>query len=569
MRHAWPVRLPVACALAAFALWLAAPLLLLDSWYNSQDKIHYPYLLAQFAEGFRAGIWYPRWMGELYGGYGYPSFLFYPPGYFFVALPFMQLLGHPVLAAKASLVMMLMAGGGGAYLLAQQARLGRGVSLLMAGVFLLTPYLGGDIYARGALAEAYAILLCPWSLLFLLRLQENNTAWDEAGFVLGTAAILWMHPLVAMLWLPVVAALIAPCVLAHWRQGMRQVYALLMAVVLASPYWLPALMLKEYVTYENALGAGYDVTLTLKPFAKSIIALESPSLPLALLALAGACAGWRQWRVRIMMCLYIGLLFMQLQVSLPVWQSLLPVAKYLQFGFRLNAVAMVLQYALLLALVAALPHRYAKLGTTVVIALWALFAAARPFHLLAPVRCVLEGTGYALPNRGAAARLPGELNYAERAEAARQGMYNGAVTNEFLPRRALHFNATSRFAGGEPIAEASGAALELLNAAYPIRFRLNVEQAPAEVRIRQLYFPGWEIRVNGELLPEAPPMPPGMRWWVDSEGLMRLSLAQPGEYLVEARYHGPPYWGWRNALIALVMAAWLHGLRRRRGGMRK
>src|SRR5262245_38773724 len=58
----------------------------------------------------RGGSWYPRWLPDLNGGYGYPVFVFYQPGYFYVShgLSFVPL---PVLRCALTLALIATVGG--------------------------------------------------------------------------------------------------------------------------------------------------------------------------------------------------------------------------------------------------------------------------------------------------------------------------------------------------------------------------------------------------------------------------------------------------------------------------
>ena len=61
----------------------------LPSWFDQRlPTTHegYRYLLLSdwFTDAIAAGVWYPRWIPEMNGGFGDPEFVFYQPGYFFI-----------------------------------------------------------------------------------------------------------------------------------------------------------------------------------------------------------------------------------------------------------------------------------------------------------------------------------------------------------------------------------------------------------------------------------------------------------------------------------------------------
>ena len=67
---------------------------------DSHEHLRYPVLTLHFQDAFESGIFYPRWMPDLAGGYGYPTFLFYQPAFFYLSLCFYYLTGSIVLAIQ-------------------------------------------------------------------------------------------------------------------------------------------------------------------------------------------------------------------------------------------------------------------------------------------------------------------------------------------------------------------------------------------------------------------------------------------------------------------------------------
>src|SRR5687767_14746089 len=68
-------------ALPAFASWMdpQLDLLRLDDAKNHLLRLyHLNWLLER-------GVWYPRWVPDMFMGYGYPLFSFYAPGFYYLA----------------------------------------------------------------------------------------------------------------------------------------------------------------------------------------------------------------------------------------------------------------------------------------------------------------------------------------------------------------------------------------------------------------------------------------------------------------------------------------------------
>jgi hypothetical protein len=151
----------------------------------------------EWAEQFRNGIVYPRWMEHPYSGLGTPTFNFYGPLCMYATLPFSVGLG---LSISTSILysfwtaLFLMSIG--------VARLGttifapanRWLSVLIAILALLSPYALLNAYSRGALAETWAMAVFPWLLATLLESLDSPRLAARAKLIVATAAFALCHP---------------------------------------------------------------------------------------------------------------------------------------------------------------------------------------------------------------------------------------------------------------------------------------------------------------------------------------------------------------------------------------
>jgi len=139
----------VACAIVA--RWFINPIINGNGWYNSWEGTHHIFRLIAFRDSFLAGIWYPRWMPNVYKGYGYPSFVFFHPGFFFLTLPFTLVMNlrdatHISLWLSFFIVML------GVYSLARLWNT-RWLSLGFATIYLFNPSIRASLFVGGDLPE--------------------------------------------------------------------------------------------------------------------------------------------------------------------------------------------------------------------------------------------------------------------------------------------------------------------------------------------------------------------------------------------------------------------------------
>ena len=139
---------------------------------------------------------------------------------------------------------------------------------------------------------------------------------------------------------------------------------------------------------------------------------------------------------------------------------------------------------------------------------------------------------------------------------ARHHAESFAARNEFLPRTARQPPGAPR--GDRPLVEAQppqAGQVRFLPGHGPHHIAAEVDvRAPAELVINQLYFPGWQVRLDGRTL-----SPEALAAALRPDGLIRVPVAHGAVQRVEARYAGPPggMVRWGGVLLGLSLLAGL------------
>ena len=181
-----------ALALAIAAAILLAPSLLEGTLISHSSPQNLTWA-AQFADLFRAGILYPRWLPASFEGLGSPTFYFYPPIAFWVdavlSVVTLDALSVSYRLSLSSLILLWLSGVTmHAWLKAEAASPRAAVYGALA--YVAAPYHLLDHYYRGAYAEfaAYAVCRC-----WLWRSAGRRTAASGTGAagaeLLGTADV--------------------------------------------------------------------------------------------------------------------------------------------------------------------------------------------------------------------------------------------------------------------------------------------------------------------------------------------------------------------------------------------
>lgn len=156
----------------ALALLLACALLMLPLWWQGGSQGHdlFHHLLSghYFARQLWQGELYPRWLMAMNGGFGSPTFFFYPPLPYYVSALFAGPGAHPqqaIYPLLGSATLALLLSGVFAYLWLR-ATTPPGRALAASLLYLALPYhVAMDLYARFALAEFWAFAWAPLILL--------------------------------------------------------------------------------------------------------------------------------------------------------------------------------------------------------------------------------------------------------------------------------------------------------------------------------------------------------------------------------------------------------------------
>lgn len=189
-----------------------------------------------------------RYVDEFGNGGGYFLFNFYSPLVYYLGAIFNLIGISAVASVKLVYLFVILVGTLGIFTLLR-SKTSVYTSTLGTVIFLFSPYVFHDLFHRGALPEATAMMLTPWALWAFLRIKEQE---DKKSFIL--AAIIFALLILAHL---LTAAMLGAILLvfAHpiKNKGVLKKYfgALLLAVALASFYFLPSLLESNFTRYSQ------------------------------------------------------------------------------------------------------------------------------------------------------------------------------------------------------------------------------------------------------------------------------------------------------------------------------
>ena len=202
---------------------------------------------------------YPRWLPDLYLGFGYPVFSFYSPLAYLTVVLVGDITGTTVdVAVRVTMVVTVLFGALGTFLLARSLVAPGSrhdpwtttvASLSGVGMMVASPYpFITNLFFRGDLPEAMALAWLPWFWLALRGLvtRRNADGRDVSGIVasgLAGAALILTHQLSALIAAAVaVIVVIGSCRSSSVRTTTQLVaFAGTVAIGITALFWMPLL----------------------------------------------------------------------------------------------------------------------------------------------------------------------------------------------------------------------------------------------------------------------------------------------------------------------------------------
>ncbi len=236
--------------LVLWATLLMLPLFLQVGFHSAPDIETHIYHTHLFSEELGDGILYPRWLGDLYWGYGSASGMLSKVLTYYLAGILVNLGMSPIVALKIVLWVTVIGAGWCMYRLAGEFLPSSG-AITAALFYQAAPYAMIDLYSRMSLPEYMAFLWLPALLLLLFYCVERSSLIYPALFALCYTALMLTHFLVAYL-MGIALVVLALGLLWRTRQPRRGVILRLVVAGLLTGgaiafYLLPVLAENQYL----------------------------------------------------------------------------------------------------------------------------------------------------------------------------------------------------------------------------------------------------------------------------------------------------------------------------------
>ncbi len=521
-------RLLIAAGLILLALPVCLPLFTGSVLWGHDGFVYFPRLV-EVHQNIIHGVLLPRWAPDLGRGTGQPLFLFHPPVIYYFG-EFWHLLGFDfVTAMNLACAAIVLLSAAGMFLLAS-LYFGEAGGWLGAAAYVYVPYFAVDLYVRSAMEEFAAF---PFFTLALYGFGAYAIRRRTRHWLIGVAAyacVLFCHFPAALLFTPLLLGFLAltSWMEKSWRVLCRQACGILLGLGLSAFIWVPALASRQHAAMNRAVeGNGlysnhfvYLHQLFYSPWGYGL-SVPGPGDGMSF------ALGWSHLLLAIVVWIWISrnpklgdrrlfrffgaaailLCILMLQDSLWFWQQM-PLLQNVQLPWRLLgpvSICMALMIAQLGRLLSQGPPRWRTAGMA---AAMALLIAPNLSHLHSKQLVDVDlnfWTPQQLSLRG--------FETTTMAEATPRWM-TGLPAYTPVAATVLSGDAEIRHPGRTPFSWTS-----------PVNAKVA-----STIEINTAWFPGWEVRVDGQQAPAGPGTP---------SGLITFQIP-PGEHLVEVHYGRTP-----------------------------
>jgi hypothetical protein len=523
---------PVVILLAAAAA--VAPQLLRGNSCGHDFDFH---LVSWFdcLNSWRHGILYPHWAPSANYGAGEPRFIFYPPLTWMLGAALGLILPWNLVPIALTFVI-LAATGLATRALARQA-FSDGAATLAGCAALFSGYTLFTAYERSAFGELTGGFWIPLLLLLLLRDRNPSQSLIRRAFDGSTALLAlvvagtWLSnaPLGVMAsYLLVAVALAAALLQKSWAPIVRALTAAAVGIGLAAVYLIPAAWEMRWIDIRQATDDPGEMIENSWLFARhsnpllqlhdvelqrvSIIAVAMITLALAgvlVSRLRNTLPAKLSWWLPLALIPF-AILFLQFQISLPVW-NLLPKLRFLQFPWRW---LVVLEAPMAIFFASAVwpsqsAQRWRRITVAAACAAVFLAASAALGNLFFQV-CDDEDNVLAMTEvYRSGAGFQGTDEYAPPGaddSLLATGLPAACLVGD--PSTALGAHAVESDADSAPIWQAAQGSCEAASAAatsLPEHLRIAaVAPHPGFLILRLRSYPAWLVKVNGRPVSDLP-----------------------------------------------------------------
>lgn len=213
--------------------------------------------VANFYQNLVEGNIIPRWSQDLNYGFGHPVLMFFYPFPYYAASAF-HILGFSFIDSTKLFFGITYILSGIFMFLFVRKLYGETAGIFSSILYLLAPYRFVDLYVRGAIGEHAAFLFLPLILYFFIKLSKSFALGSFIGASLSIAGLILTHNAVSLMFLPLIILYAGYLVLVSKVKKtliFTMICIMLIGFGISAFFWVPAVFEAKY-TLRNIVTSG-------------------------------------------------------------------------------------------------------------------------------------------------------------------------------------------------------------------------------------------------------------------------------------------------------------------------
>lgn len=546
-----------------FGILAARSLIFQSGYFNMHDDLQLMRQL-ELEKCFLDGQIPCRWVPDMGYGFGFPLFNFYPPLPYLIGEIFRVVGFSFVNTAKLTFALSFIASGITMYYLAKEF-FGRLGAVLSSVFYIWAPYHAVDVYVRGAMNEAWAMVWFPlifWAGYRLIKAKKKEVSKWIIVLALSYFALFTSHNLMVLIFTPFFGLWL---LLHLWREKAwsrlpQLTFSGIFAFLLAAFFTLPVLVEKKYVQVDTLVVGYYDYVAHFASLPQLLFSRFWGYGPSVWDTADGMSfqIGHLHWIGSLLTALFVGIrylkkrtfetidyiaillfgmgwlsLFMAHSRSTPIWNLIGPL-QFVQFPWRFLTTA-TFAFAFLIGYIPGLMEKVDKGALSKFIAKYFELSLVA----LWTIALVIFNWNYFRPEK------MGPLTDKEKFSGAAWELQQTAGIYDYLPNASKEAPKGPRRNLAE-ITEGEGVISDEEQGTDWARFTADVGTSEATVRIGIFKFPGFTVTADGE--EKETFVPEDERW-----GRMYVTL-EKGTHDVRVELQNTPV---RTAGNLISLVAWV------------
>lgn len=454
--------------------------------HDGQDHVA---RIANFYQNLTEGNIIPRWAPNLNWGYGHPILMFlYPLPSYFASL--FHFLGFSFVdSVKIVFAIAFIVSGITMYLWIKSF-LSKESALVAAVLYMYAPYRFVDLYVRGAIGEHVAFIFPPLVFLAIFSFSKKKE-WGHVVYgAFSFAGLILSHNAIALMFLPL---FLLYFFLLNYFEKEKKLFFLkftsmtLLGFGLSSFFVIPAFLEGKYTLRDIVTGKSYATSFSsfdkflfgqwsyggTGAFSVQIGIVQWVFIILGLILLFFAFKKNKQMRILLFFLelLFLFTLFLMTAQSNVIWDKLSILQKF-QFPWRFLSISVFITSVIGGITFSVIKAKYKNIFLILIIGIL-LFANKNYWHA---------------------------NGYLYKQESFFTGVYNGTTdTGESAPIWSVRF-MEKRPNNHIEIIKGFGEIKEINHFITRHTYQINVSET-SRIRENTLYFPGWNVLVDGKKVP--------------------------------------------------------------------